>query len=1094
MLAAMAAATPLWAVEVSNVKARQRWPWNGLVDITCTVSGINGTDHGLDFAVEEVMDSGIYNATHFWTVRDGKKSDARNVETNGNYRLLWDAGADLGPELYSNVVVRVTVKGHAKVQLWEGGPYWATTNVGAENPEDYGLYFWWGDTVGYRREGESWVASNRPGSGFSFWNGNVPTCDKGIATLQSEKWITADGVLAPDHDAAHVHWGGKWRMPTKQESDDLSSKCNWNETTRNGVKGWTVTGKGAYGSASIFLPCAGCGNGTSLNFAGTRGYYRLSVPNPDDSAGAWSLGFDSDGPYLYFSSWRHIGQSVRPVQGFTDALMAAAGVAHAGDSAKMVLDLRTGPRASGGDETLTYSSLWDGGADATVTIAQDGVAIAENLAGEGERAWSVPYNGTYELTHVTYTNGVAGKVETATFVVTGKAEPPEITNVVATPSEPWDGTVSISFNVVNSPAAACPDWNQPYLSIVATDNETGSNYVADVSALSGDTDTADGAHMVTWDMDGQGIKFYSTNVTFTVAYLSRQLNDYCVIDLSCGEQGTGAARCPVSYLAAPPEGGWTDAYRTTNLVLRLVRPGTFTMGSPDPEDADQGMGAHEVTISSPFYIGVFETTQWQWRQVTGSNPSQAPGDTHPVEGVSYNMARGASWPSSPNPSSDSFLGMLRSMTGIDFDLPLEEQWEYACRAGTTTKYNSGDDDEASMNNLGRYEDNCNDGKGGGETHAAVGSYAPNAWGIYDMHGNVCEWCLDWYDPNLTRVRRGGSWLYGASGCTSYFRMRSFPTSKSPDYGFRLCCSVGGENGAGEPFVVCSGASEPTTAGKKPAAELAAELKWKHLKATGTYFAQLKLTCTNWLDSGISDLKFMFADRVGADGKTSAALWSTPLRSANTNVEESDGTTYRFVALDESLIEEENTPVVYGVADLSAAAIPVAERTIEMYVRTGVAPEGQNAASAQVDDFVGYVCWTSSDEACAVPVVASGAQSSPKFGAVRPLAGASLPSPKTLNESLALGVPVVEGASPYCRVAEFSVDGERIKGRIEVGAGENVGALGANATVTVLGAASPAGPFEELGAVEVAEDGSFSLAVAEGAQFFKLRIDVKEVVR
>ena len=102
------------------------------------------------------------------------------------------------------------------------------------------------------------------------------------------------------------------------------------------------------------------------------------------------------------------------------ALMVVAGVAHAGDSAKMVLDLRTGPRASGGDETLLFSSLWDGGADATVTIAQDGVAIAENLAGEGERAWSVPYNGTYELTHVTYTNGVAGKVETATFVVTGK--------------------------------------------------------------------------------------------------------------------------------------------------------------------------------------------------------------------------------------------------------------------------------------------------------------------------------------------------------------------------------------------------------------------------------------------------------------------------------------------------------------------------------------------------------------------------------------------------------------------------------------------------------------------------------------------------
>ena len=94
------------------------------------------------------------------------------------------------------------------------------------------------------------------------------------------------------------------------------------------------------------------------------------------------------------------------------ALMVVAGVVNAGESAPMVIDLRTAPRESGGDETLTYSSLWDGGEGATVTIAQDGTALAANLTGEGERAWSVPYNGTYELTHVTYTNGVASKAET----------------------------------------------------------------------------------------------------------------------------------------------------------------------------------------------------------------------------------------------------------------------------------------------------------------------------------------------------------------------------------------------------------------------------------------------------------------------------------------------------------------------------------------------------------------------------------------------------------------------------------------------------------------------------------------------------------
>ena len=305
-------------VSVTDVVARQRWPWNGLVDIACTVSGIEWEPDGHEFAVAAVMqDSIVHNATNFWVVKDGKKSAVRNVETNGNYRLLWDAGADLGPELHSNVVVRVTVvKGHARVQLWEGGPYWATTNVGAEMPEDYGLYFWWGDTTGYRREGESWVASNGSGSGFLFDKGNAGTYGKTIATLQSEKWITADGVLAPEHDAAHVHWGGAWRMPTKQELGDLVNKCNWTWTKQNGVDGYVVRGKGAYESASIFLPCVGRGYGTSLYYAGSLGDYWSSVPYSVNSY-AWSLDFDSSDHYTDYAG-RYFGQSVRPVQGFTE--------------------------------------------------------------------------------------------------------------------------------------------------------------------------------------------------------------------------------------------------------------------------------------------------------------------------------------------------------------------------------------------------------------------------------------------------------------------------------------------------------------------------------------------------------------------------------------------------------------------------------------------------------------------------------------------------------------------------------------------------------------------------------------------------------
>ena len=305
-------------VAVTDVVARQRWPWNGLVDITCTVSGTEWTDGSQDFVVAAVMDSGnVHTATNFWTVRNGKKAAVRNVSTNGNYRLLWDAGADLGTGgVHSNVVLRVTVvKGHPRVQLWEGGPYWATTNVGAEKPEAYGYYFWWGDTIGYKWENNQWVATDGSVSGFSFEAGNTPTLNKRIDTLKSESWITADGVLAPEHDAAHVHWGGGWRMPTQQELDDLVNKCNWEWTTQNGVKGWTVTGKD---SASIFLPCAGHGNGASLSGAGSYGYFWSSVPYSGYySNGAWGLYFYV-GNHGTGSFDRDFGQSVRPVQGFTE--------------------------------------------------------------------------------------------------------------------------------------------------------------------------------------------------------------------------------------------------------------------------------------------------------------------------------------------------------------------------------------------------------------------------------------------------------------------------------------------------------------------------------------------------------------------------------------------------------------------------------------------------------------------------------------------------------------------------------------------------------------------------------------------------------
>ena len=206
---------------------------------------------------------------------------------------------------------------HRGVQLWEGGPFWAETNLGAEKPEDTGLYFWWGDTVGYRREGDAWVASDGSSTNFSFNENNTPTYGKSPAELLSGGWTTAEGVLAPTHDAAQVQWGGGWRMPTDQELYDLCyNKCDWTSTEQDGVKGYVVRGRGDFADASIFLPAGGNGYWTSLSYAGSYGYFWSSVPGSDkDSFLSCYLSFIWGNSHRTSSDgYRNFGFTVRPVR------------------------------------------------------------------------------------------------------------------------------------------------------------------------------------------------------------------------------------------------------------------------------------------------------------------------------------------------------------------------------------------------------------------------------------------------------------------------------------------------------------------------------------------------------------------------------------------------------------------------------------------------------------------------------------------------------------------------------------------------------------------------------------------------------------
>ena len=294
---------------------------------------------------------------------------------------------------------------------------------------------------------------------------------------------------------------------------------------------------------------------------------------------------------------------------------------------------------------------------------------------------------------------------------------------------------------------------------------------------------------------------------------------YLVIDLS---SGASSPSYPVSYAASLAD-PIPDEFRTKGLVLRRVPAGLFCMGSPAGEVGrwDGHENQHSVRLTQDFYIGVFEVTQRQWQLVLGTRPShckEGAWEKRPVEGVSYADVRG---PSNGSVHPSSFLSRLRIRTGLSFDLPTEAQWEYACRAGTTTALNNGTDltsaeEDGNLAGLGRYRHNggsaySSDPTMGGS--AVVGSYRPNAWGLYDMHGNVWEWCLDWWTRDFTsaavtdpgdprsgsstmrsaadRVIRGGGWIRPAKWSRSASRRFMIPDTRWSDVlGFRVVLSAG----------------------------------------------------------------------------------------------------------------------------------------------------------------------------------------------------------------------------------------------------------------------------------------------------------------
>ena len=269
------------------------------------------------------------------------------------------------------------------------------------------------------------------------------------------------------------------------------------------------------------------------------------------------------------------------------------------------------------------------------------------------------------------------------------------------------------------------------------------------------------------------------------------------------EQG---AERPADAASMPMPAGWTNETRRVRtatpdgeawkevtyyrnpagMEFVAVPAGELLMGSPrgEPGRRNSDRRQREVQITSAYCIGAYEVTQEQYEAVMGKNPANFPGAKNPVERVSWQDAV-------------DFCARLSGKDGRTYRLPTEAEWEYACRAGSTTAYSFGDDPL-------RLDDQAWYSRNSGERPHEVGLKLPNAWGLYDMHGNVWEWCQDWYaqgdrpsapeDPTVPtsgayRVVRGGSWFDYPVPLRSAARGRDYPPNRADDHGFRVVCEL-----------------------------------------------------------------------------------------------------------------------------------------------------------------------------------------------------------------------------------------------------------------------------------------------------------------
>ena len=415
------------------------------------------------------------------------------------------------------------------------------------------------------------------------------------------------------------------------------------------------------------------------------------------------------------------------------------------------------------------------------------------------------------------------------------AAQPEISSVSMTQA-PGGGTVTISYSLSGGPAVVTLD--------IVTNGVSIGRF--GLGAPKGDCNAlvSDGTHRIKWrpadTLRTVGIAALNAQAVLT-AWSPNRMPDYLVCDLTGGDR----PRYYADEADLPgDQGAQSEIYKTEKLLLKFVRARgvEWLMGAATNEAGFIGWNVEKnsqvvgnqggeplrrVRLSQNYYLGVYEVTQDQYRRVTGQNPSTfADADDsalRPVENVSYNLLRDSTskgWPAGGHAvvGTGTALAQFRAKTSLAVDLPTEAQWEFACRAGTGSPFagnrtisgaaaTAKDENDATavpeLDAVARYAAN---GQG---TTAIVGSSLPNAFGFYDLHGNVSEWCLDYCNPwpaaadvvvdptggdrsqayVETRVLKGGAYNSSARRCRSAARRFNVPSGAQAGFGFRLCWTV-----------------------------------------------------------------------------------------------------------------------------------------------------------------------------------------------------------------------------------------------------------------------------------------------------------------